>query len=73
MKIISQTSNEIKIGKIPSKDNYGDKLFIFLLAFTVFPITPLGFFFGIGTNLNLELIGVARIICDRVEPQQVDC
>ena len=72
MKIISQTSNEIKIEKTSSKGNFKDNLYFFLLVFFVFPFFPLGFFL-VNILPGISQIGVTSVICDRVEPQQVDC
>jgi hypothetical protein len=72
MKIISQTSNEIRIEKTSSKGSFKDNLYFFLLVFFVFPFVPLVFFL-FNILPDIFLIGVTRVICDRVEPQQVDC
>ena len=72
MKIISQTSNEIKIGKIPSKGSFKNNLYFFLFVSFIFPVFPLGILIGAMFPI-ISQIGVTRVICDRVEPQQVDC
>lgn len=72
MKIISQTSNEIKIGKIPSKGSFKNNLYFFLFVSFIFPVFPLGILIGAMLPI-ISQIGVTRVICDRVEPQQVDC
>ena len=72
MKIISQTSDEIKIEKTSSKGSFKDNLYFFLFIFFIFPFLPLGVFF-VTIFQGAALTGVARVNCDRVEPQQVDC
>ena len=72
MKIISQTSNEITIEKTSSKGSFKDNLYFFLFIFFIFPFLPLGVFF-VTIFQGAALTGVARVNCDRVEPQQVDC
>ena len=72
MKIISQTSNEIKIEKTSSKGSFKDNLYFFLFIFFIFPFLPLGVFF-VTIFQGAALTGVAKVNCDRVEPQQVDC
>jgi len=81
MRIISQTSNEIKIADLAkgNKNESINTLFQILL--------PIIFIFGIPivwfcfasisfiTNVfaDFYLTGVTRVSCDRVEPKQVDC
>ena len=72
MKIISQTNNEIIIEKTSSKGSFKDNLYFFLFIFFIFPFVPLGVFF-VTIFQGAALTGVARVNCDRVEPQQVDC
>ena len=72
MKIVSQTSNEIKIGKASSKGSFKNNLYFFLFVSFIFPVFPLGILIGAMFPI-ISQIGVTRVICDRVEPQQVDC
>jgi hypothetical protein len=69
MEITSQTTNEIKIG---SKGGFKDYLFILIPISFIFLFSP-PLFFLLYILPDISQTGVSRIICDRIEPQQVDC
>jgi len=84
MKIISQTSNEIKIEawKEPSKEEeiandltvgYSLMASFFVLPILVFVAFPISKSIVLNGFKDFSLAGVLRINCVRVEPQQVDC
>lgn|GEM_PF-2210486 len=69
-KIVSQTSREIKIAK--DKGNWLTYLIFYILIFAILPSFPIGFFL-VNILPSAWQTGVTTVICDRIEPKQVDC